>query len=80
MHGLDIVLVARDACTLRGDVDNIDEIGIVFLIDCGRKCKATNTNVAEMGTDDGGTDGTVSERGVSFDEDDGFHIVKSLRF
>ena len=78
MHGLDVVLVAGDACALCGDVHDIDEVGIVFLIDCGRECEATNADVANMSTDDGGADGTVGGHGVGFDEDDGFHIVASL--
>ena len=35
MHGLDVVLVARDACALRGMVDDIDEVGIIGLFDGG---------------------------------------------
>ena len=73
MEGDDVVLVAWDACALRCGVDDIDEIGIVLLIDGGRECEATNADVAKMGTDDGGADGTIGGRCVSFDEDDGFH-------
>lgn len=73
LEGDDAVLVAWDACALRGNVHDIDEVGIVFLVDGGREGHATYADVANMSTDDGGTDGTVGGHGVSFDEDDGFH-------
>ena len=40
MHGLDVVLVAGDACALHGMVDDIDEIGVIGLFDGGRNGKA----------------------------------------
>ena len=78
MHGLDVVLVARDACALRGMVDDIDEVGIVGLFDGSRNGKAGHAEVADVGGYDGGTDGAVGGDGVGFDEDGGFHIVRSL--
>lgn len=69
LEGDYVVLVAWDASALRCDVDDIDEVGIVLLIDGGRECEATNADIADMGTDDSGTDGTIGGHGVGFDED-----------
>ena len=78
MHGLDVVLVAGDACALRSMVDDIDEVGIVGLFDGSRNGKAGHAEEAEVCGHHGGTDGTVGGDGVGFDEDGGFHIVRSL--
>ena len=73
MHGLDVVLVARDACALRGMVDDIDEVGIVRLFYGGRNGEATHAEGADIGGYDGGADGAVGGGGVGFDEDLCFH-------
>ena len=79
MHGLDVVLVARDACALRSMVDDIDEVGIVGLFDGSRNGEATHAEGADIGGNDGGTDGAVCGHGVGFDEDGDFHSDRSYR-
>ena len=79
MHGLDVVLVARDACALRGMVDDIDEVGIVGLFDGSRNGKAGHAEVADFGGYEGGTDGAVGGHGVGFDVDGGFHGDRCYR-
>ena len=72
---------------MRGMVDDIDEVGIVGLFDGGRnppgplrrgKGEAGHAELADVGCYEGGTDGAVGGDGVGFDEDGGFHIVRSL--
>ena len=42
------------------------------------KGEATHAEGADIGGYDGGTDGAVGGDGMGFDEDGGFHIVRSL--
>ena len=73
MHGLDFILVARDVGTLRRIVDDIDEIAEIFWVDGGLNCEAGNAEVADIGGNEGGTDGAVRDHCVGFDEDCCFH-------
>jgi len=54
VHGLDVVLVSGDACALRGDVHDIDEVGIVGLFDGGRNGKVVHAeDIRDAGRKDG---------------------------
>ena len=77
VHGTDFVLGTVNAGALRRVVDYIDEVGEILGVDGGRNGEATHAKVAEIGGYDGGTDGAVRGDGVGFDEDGGFHIVRS---
>ena len=78
MHSLDFVLVASDVGALRCVVDDIDEVAEILWIDGGRNGEARHAEVADIGGDEGGTDGAVRGHRVGFNEDGCFHIVRSL--
>ena len=78
MHSLDFVLVARDVGTLRCIVDDIDEIAEILWVDGGRNSEARNAEVADIGGNEGGTDGAVRDHRMGFDEDGCFHDVTCL--
>ena len=78
MHGLDFVLFARDAGGVGCVIDDINEAVEILRVDGGRNGEAGHAEVADIGGDEGGTDGAVRGHCVGFDEDGCFHIVRSL--
>ena len=58
---------------MRCVVDDIDEVGIVGLFDGGRNGEATHAKGADIGGNEGGTDGAIGGDGVGFDVDGDFH-------
>ena len=73
MHSLDFVLGTVNAGTLRRVVDDIDEVAEILWVDGGRDGEARHAKVADIGGNEGGTDGAVGRDGAGFDEDLCFH-------
>ena len=73
MHGLDLVLFARDIGVVSCVVDDIEEAVEILGVDGGRDGEAGHADVADMSGTESGTDGAVRARRVGFDEDGCFH-------
>ena len=75
----DGILGVVNTCALRCVFDDIDEVGVIRLLDSGRKGFIAYAEEAINWGHEGGTDGAVRGCSEGFDVDYCFHIVRSLK-